>query len=138
MKKTLSNIINQYKEEEFNWGRFDCCIFTAKVVEEFTGKELPYWKNVLNYTDFKSSIRTLKKLGCNKLEDLPSIILDTEKLSMSEVKLGYPVYYINEDGIGILGVQIRVTSLSPYFSAANPYLQSPSTKKKKKNWIKKA
>lgn len=49
-------------------------------------------------------MKTLKKLGCNTLEDLPGIILNTEKQDISKVKVGDPVYYINEDGEGILGV----------------------------------
>jgi len=36
--------------------------------------------------------------------DLPEIILGTPKKDISEVKLGDPVYYINENNIGILGV----------------------------------
>lgn len=46
----------------------------------------------------------MKKLGCNTLEDLPEIILGKPKLPISEAKRGYPVYYINEEGQGILGV----------------------------------
>jgi hypothetical protein len=102
--KDLTAIIYKYKDSSFSWGKFDCCIFTASVVEEFTGRDLPYWKDILNYTNLKESMRTLKKLKCEKLEDLPSVILNTKRKDISEVKLGEPVYYVNEDGVGILGV----------------------------------
>jgi len=49
-------------------------------------------------------MKVLKKLGCKELVDLPSIILDTPRKSITEVKLGEPVYFINEDGEGILGI----------------------------------
>jgi len=100
----LTNIIYQYKNLDFSWGQFDCCIFVASIVEEYTGKNLPYWKEILNYKNFKGAMKTLKKLNCNKLEDLPELILGTSKKDISEVKLGEPVYYINEQNEGILGV----------------------------------
>jgi hypothetical protein len=104
VNSNLTDIIYKYENKEFSWGSFDCCIFTAKIVEEFTGRELPYWKDVLNYKGYRSSVKALKKLGCNKIEDLPSIILGTDKKPISKVKHGEPVYYINEDGIGLLGI----------------------------------
>jgi hypothetical protein len=100
----MTNIIYKYKHNDFSWGELDCCIFTASVIEEFTGRDLPYWKDVLNYTDKKSAVKTLRKLGCNELQDLPTIILNKPKQPISEVKHGDAVYYINEDGTGILGV----------------------------------
>lgn len=39
-----------------------------------------------------------------KLKDLPELILKTPRLPISEVKLGYPVYYVNEEGEGVLGI----------------------------------
>lgn len=73
-------------------------------MEEFTGKELPMWKEVATYTSYKQALLTLKKLGCNAVKDLPEIILGMPRKDISEVKLGEPVYYINERGRGILGV----------------------------------
>lgn len=102
--KNLTDIIYKYKEAQFSWGELDCCIFTASIVEEFTGRKLPYWKDVLNYKDYKSSVKTLKNLGCDKVEDLPSIILDTPKKDISKVKLGEPVYHIDIHGEGLLGI----------------------------------
>ena len=49
-------------------------------------------------------MKALKKIGCKKLKDLPDIILGTSKKDIEKVKLGDPVYYINEEGQGILGV----------------------------------
>ena len=102
--KTLTEIIYQYEKANFTWGEFDCCIFTASVVEQYSGKKLPHWREVLTYTNWSEAKKALRKLGCKRLEDLPDIILGEEKADISEAKTGDPVYYINEDGIGVLGV----------------------------------
>lgn len=102
--KSLTDIIYQYKNSKFSWGKLDCCIFTVSVVEEFFEINLPYWKDVINYKSEVGAMNTLKKLGCNKLLDLPETILGTKKKPISQVKLGEPVYCINEHGEGILGV----------------------------------
>ena len=103
-RTNLTDIIYQYKENDFTWGQFDCCIFTVQVIEEFINNKLPHWRDVVMYKDYKGAMKALKVLGCDSLEDLPSEVLNTEKKDISKVKLGEPVYYINEDNIGILGV----------------------------------
>lgn len=102
--KTITEIISKYKETNFEWGQVDCCIFAINVLEEYNDKVFPKWRDVLNYKDYKSSVKTLKKLGCTKLDDLPGVILGTVKKDILEVKHGDAVYYINEDGHGILGI----------------------------------
>ena len=102
--KSLTEIIYKYKNNSFEWGEIDCCIFTASIVEEFFNIDLPYWKNVITYSSEKGAMKALKKLGCKDLIDLPEIILNTKRKPISEVKLGEPVYYINEKGRGILGI----------------------------------
>ena len=58
----------------------------------------------MNYTNYKEAKQTLKKLGATDLTDILTVLLNTPKKDISEVKLGEPVYYINEDGEGILGI----------------------------------
>lgn len=75
------------------------------VVEEYTGKKLPHWREVISYKDRKGSVKALRKLGCKNIKDLPSIILGNDIKPIEEVKLGEPVYMIREDtGEGLLGV----------------------------------
>lgn len=103
--KTLTDIIYQYKESEFTWGEFDCCVFTFKIVEEFLNIDIVNkWQKTLKYNNEISAKKTLLALGCKNLKDLPGVILNTKRKDISEVKLGEPVYYTNEDGVGILGV----------------------------------
>jgi hypothetical protein len=104
-KKCLTDIIYQYKDSEFSWEDFDCCTFTALVIEEYTGKKLPLWREkIKDIHNWDSALKILKDLGGETMEDVPSIFLGTKKKSISEVKLGEPVYYINEAGVGILGI----------------------------------
>jgi hypothetical protein len=102
--KTLTDIIYQYKNSKLLWGQFDCCIFSIKVIEEYTGKTYPLWRDVIDYTDFKGAMKALRKLNCNNIEDLPELILGNPKKDISKVKLGEPVYYINERGESIFGI----------------------------------
>lgn len=102
--KNLTDIIYQYKNKSIEWGKLDCCIFTAKVVEEYTGKKLPLWREMINYTNFKDALQILKSNGINSIEDLPTAILGTPKKPINEVKLGEPVFFYNKDGEGALGI----------------------------------
>ena len=102
--KTLTDILYQYRNKKLEYGKLDCCIFTAQVVEEYFNLDLPLWKEILTYDDYKSAIRVLRKNGIKSIEDLPTAILGTEKKPISEVKLGEPVYLVNEEGLGVLGI----------------------------------
>lgn len=100
----MTDIIYQYEDIQFSWEGVDCCKFAVEVVEEFTGRILPLWREVIQYNNYRGAMKALKKLGCKDLIDLPSIILNTPKKEIETVKLGEPVYYTNEDGIAILGI----------------------------------
>ena len=71
-------------------------------MEEYTGKDLPIWKEMITYRNPKDAIKILRKYGCKDLLDLPELILETPKKDISEVKLGDPVYY--EDRMGAIGI----------------------------------
>lgn len=101
----LTDIIYQYENATFSWENFDCCTFSMSVIEEFIGKELINWKKeILDYKSAKESLKFLKKAGCKSLREAPEKILGVKEKSISEVKLGDLVYYINEDDQGIMGV----------------------------------
>ena len=100
----ISEIINKYKNIDFKYGTFDCCIFTAKVIEEYHNIKLPKWRKVLNYKNWEQSKNSLKALGCKRLEDLPDVMLMSNKQDAILAKNGDPVLYINERGASILGV----------------------------------
>jgi len=103
MNNNLTNILQKYKDSTFSWGKVDCAIFTFSVLEEYTEHSFP-WEEGLGYGSYREAMKTLKKLGCKNLIDLPEVLLNTPKKSISEVKHGEVVYYINEENKGILGV----------------------------------
>jgi len=102
--KNLSNIIYQYENENFSYGKFDCAIFAASIIDEYADKNLLKLKEDINYTNYRGAMKALKNLKCETLEDLFGIILNKPKKDISKVKLGEPVYYINESGEGIIGI----------------------------------
>ena len=107
MNKDLTKIIYQYKNKEFSYeNHWHCSIFCAKVIEEFTGKEIPGWKEKAELiNDWPSAAKILKSLGGKSIRDVPSIFLGADKKKdISEAKRGEPVCYINEDGEEILGI----------------------------------
>jgi hypothetical protein len=102
--KSLTDIIQKYADSKFSWGKVDCCIFSGNVVEEFKDVYYPNWHEALTYSNRKSAVKTIKKLGGTSLADLPTAVFNTERKDISDVQHGDIVYYINEDGQGILGV----------------------------------
>jgi hypothetical protein len=122
--KTLTNIIYQYKYEKFNWGKFDCCIFCAKVLEEYKNIRIPYWNDKL-YTNKYGALKTIKNLGAKDLNTFPTVVLNTKRKSISEAKLADIVYYINEENEGILGI---CNGAQSYFLAKGEGLVTRKTK----------
>ena len=121
--KTITKIINKYKDTKFIWGELDCCIFSISILEEYNNVVFPLWRDVLDYKNHNEALLALKKLGCNTLEDLPSIILGTPRKEIIDVKHGDAVYYINEDGIGIFGI---CNGIRAYFLQKNGGLTARS------------
>ena len=103
-KKSLTEILYKYRNKSLEYGDLDCCVFTAKVVEEYFEIELPLWKDLLTYSTYKDALKVLRKNNIKSVEELPSAILGTEKKPISEVKLGEPVHYVNEIGHDVLGI----------------------------------
>lgn len=102
--KTLTDYIYEYKETEFAWGELDCCTFTYDVVSKFKNVKLKSIKEIYDYNDYKGSLIWMKQLGCKTLDEVPTAFTGAEKKDISEVKHGDMVYFINEDGRGIMGV----------------------------------
>jgi hypothetical protein len=130
--KNLTDIIYQYKNHSFSYPEgFDCAIFSAKVVQEFTGKDIPNIEEIITYRTYKDALKTIKDLGCKDLSEVPSVVLNKPKKDISEVKLGDIVYYINEEDRGILGV---CNGCRSYFLQKGGGLTARNTKDCKYCW----
>lgn len=100
--KSITEIINKYKDAEFIWGKLDCCIFAGLVLQEFHGVE--FLGNVINsYSNAKGAAKTISKLGKGRVDNLPTAFLGTPKKDISEVKTGDMVSVV-ENGNTIIGV----------------------------------
>ena len=103
--KTLTDIIYKYKDKEFSYpDGLDCVIFSLKIAEEYTEKEIIGWKEITTYKTYKGALKTIKKLGCKDVSEVLEAALNIPRQDISQVKLGDIVHYVNEQGRGILGV----------------------------------
>jgi hypothetical protein len=106
MIKTVTQLLEQYKEKDFSWGTMDCCVFVGELSEQISGQTLhkANWKKFVTYTSFEESKETVKEFGGKKIKDLPSIVLGTPMKDISKVKHSDIVYMEDEEGIGGLGI----------------------------------
>ena len=102
----ITQLLQQYKDNNFSWGTMDCCVFAGELAEKINEKplHLENWRDFLDYSNMEESKKTIKELGGKKMKDLPSIILGTPIKNISEVKHGDIVYSEDENGDGMLGV----------------------------------
>ena len=105
MKITITDLIQEYKDSEFEWGKVDCVSFAADIAYRYKGKKVPNIQKDWKYNDVKSALKWLKNLGVYSLDDLhraPELFLGTKKKDISEVQHGDIVYYIDPElSVGI-------------------------------------
>lgn len=121
----LTDIIYSHRDDNFQYGTLDCCIFVAEILEEYHGKKLlKEWRSILTYDSVISAYKTLRKLGVRQVIDLPPIMINGERKPISEVKHGDVVYYREKDG-GMLGI---CNGVRAYFMNHNGLLAVPVNK----------
>lgn len=106
--KTITDLIQEYKNTKFEWGKVDCVTFAATVAYTYKGLEVPDIQKNIKYKDIKSALKWLKHLGIDSLDDLhkaPELFAGLERKDISEVSHGDIVYYIDsETNAGLMGV----------------------------------
>lgn len=58
----ISNYMKQHADTPFEWGVFDCCVFTSEVIRLQTDLDL-YQNHRGKYDSLKSSLKIQKELG---------------------------------------------------------------------------
>ena len=105
---TITELLQEYKNSKFEWGRTDCVSFAADIAYRYQGKEVPNLQKDQTYNDTKSALKWLKNLGIDNFDDLykaPELVLGVKRKDISEVKHGDIVYYIEpETNAGLMGI----------------------------------
>lgn len=100
----ITTILQKYKEFNFKFNEMDCCLFVSKVLEDYYGEPITtVWDNV-QYSNLREAVKTIRKLGCKDMSELPSKVLNVPRKNINNVEYADIVYYINEDNMGIMGV----------------------------------
>lgn len=105
---TITELLQEYKNSEFEWGKVDCVSFAASIAYRYKGKEIPNIQKEHSYNDIKSALKWLNNLGIDNFDDLhkaPELFAGLKKKDISDVEHGDIVYYI-DPGLnqGLLGV----------------------------------
>jgi hypothetical protein len=100
----LTDLIYEYKDKEFKWGTIDCCTFVADIAWRFKNKTPPNIKDIYDYKDLRGSIKWMAMVGAGSLDEVPEKFAGLKRKDISEVKHGDIVYYLNENGYGIMGI----------------------------------
>ena len=107
MNKTITELLEEYKDSKFKWGKMDCVAFAANIAYKFKDKPVPNIQKDWEYHDAKSALKWLKNLNIddfNKLYEAPELFVGLKKKDISDVIHGDIVYYINEKEQGIFGI----------------------------------
>lgn len=106
--KTITDLLQEYKDSEFEWGKVDCVTFASSIAHKYKGKPVPEIQKDYTYNDMKSALKWLKNLGVNSLDDLheaPELFLGIKKKDISEVQHGDMVYYVDPGTeAGLMGI----------------------------------
>lgn len=83
---TLTEVLEGYREAEFDYGRLDCCLFVANVIRDYTGKDwAARWRG--RYSSEFGALRMVAEHG--DLEGLASYAYG-EMQPMSRARDGDP------------------------------------------------
>lgn len=101
-------LIASAREEEFEYGRFDCTLFAAKVVSEITG-----WNPVeemgwdIGYEDRKEAVEVLRDRHYDNLKDMVQDVADLRGWETKEsgfAQRGDVALVEDDNGFNALGV----------------------------------
>ena len=109
-EKKLHQLIGAAREENFQYGRFDCTLFAAKVVAELTN-----WDPVeemdwdVSYENRKEAVKVLRDRHYDSIEDMVQDIADMRDWEIKQpafAQRGDVALVEDEDGYNALGVVI--------------------------------
>jgi hypothetical protein len=106
----LSEYITTKRDEPFEYGLNDCCLFAAGAVEAITGEDpMPEFRG--QYDSLKGSLKALKEIGAGTLEDTMDVKFSEVAISYAQrgdlaffndsvgVVMGSFAYFVSDDGL---------------------------------------
>jgi hypothetical protein len=96
-EEALSDYISSKRDEPFQYGVNDCCMFAAGAVEAMTGVD-PMEEFKGTYSDLRGSIKALKEIGEGDLETT----LDSkfEEVAISHAQRGDLAFF--DESVGVI------------------------------------
>jgi hypothetical protein len=96
-EQALSDYISSKRDEPFQYGVNDCCMFAAGAVEAMTGVD-PMEEFKGTYSDLRGSIKALKEIGDGDLETT----LDSkfEEVAISHAQRGDLAFF--DESVGVI------------------------------------
>jgi hypothetical protein len=96
-EEALSDYISNKRDEPFQYGVNDCCMFAAGAVEAMTGVD-PMEEFKGTYSDLRGSIKVLKEIGEGDLETT----LDSkfEEVAISHAQRGDLAFF--DESVGVI------------------------------------
>jgi hypothetical protein len=96
-EEALSDYISNKRDEPFQYGVNDCCMFAAGAVEAMTGVD-PMEEFKGTYSDLRGSIKALKEIGEGDLETT----LDSkfEEVAISHAQRGDLAFF--DESVGVI------------------------------------
>lgn len=81
----LSTFISENANRQFEWGRWDCCLFAADAVKAITGEDLAADFRG-RYKTERGALRALKKYGKGAIKETLASKLGTEKTPLQATR----------------------------------------------------
>ena len=78
----LTNFVTTNVDRNFEWGTWDCCLFSSSCIYEMTGED-PAESFRGTYTTERGALRALKKQGCNSVKQVLDLKLGKGKPRLS-------------------------------------------------------
>jgi hypothetical protein len=109
-EEKLFGVVSSAREQDFKYGRFDCCLFASRVIGEITGQDpADQFGFDLSYENKREAVQTLRDKDYESLEEMVEDVAqkrDWEEKNNDFAHRGDVAVVENEDGFDAVGIVI--------------------------------
>lgn len=109
-EEKLFGMVSSAREQEFKYGRFDCCLFASRIIGEITGQDpAEQFEFDLSYENREEAVKTLREKGYESLEEMVEDVAERrgwEEKANDFAHRGDIAIVENEDGFDAVGIVI--------------------------------